>query len=279
MPFCKNRIGLNSDLEYNIVVNHLNEGALFAMTVKESTQYLRSARLERERVESFSDYPFCLPAVKNLGSLCFHPSVTFIVGENGSGKSTLLEAIAVACGFNPEGGTKNFNFSTMESHSPLHRYIRLVKGARMPKDGFFMRAESFYNLATNIERLDEDAGWPRVIDSYGGVSLHAQSHGESFFAAFMNRFGGNGLYIMDEPEAALSPSRQMAMISRIHDLVGQNSQFIIATHSPIITAYPDAAIYQLTDRFEKVSYEDTDKYNVTKAFLNKTDKILKILMD
>ena len=122
-------------------------------------------------------------------------------------------------------------------------------------------------------------GGPKVIDSYGGVSLHAQSHGESFFAAFMNRFGGNGLYILDEPEAALSPSRQMAMISRIHDLAGQNSQFIIATHSPIITAYPDATIYQLTDRFEKVAYEDTDNYNVTKAFLNNTEQMLDILME
>src|SRR6056297_2574689 len=249
------------------------------MTARKSMQYIRSARLEREKIETFSEYPFCLPAVKNLETLSFHPAVTFVVGENGTGKSTLLESLAIACGFNPEGGTKNFNFSTMESHSCLHRYIRLAKGIRMPRDGFFMRAESFYNLATDIEKLDSEGGEPKVIDSYGGISLHAQSHGESFFAAFMNRFGGNGLYILDEPEAALSPSRQMAMISRIHDLVGQNSQFIIATHSPIITAYPDAAIYQLTDRFEKVAYEDTDNYNVTKAFLNNTKKMLDILME
>ncbi len=249
------------------------------MIEKDSMQYLRSAILETERIESFSSYPFCLPAIKNLGTLNFHPAVTFIVGENGTGKSTLLEAIAVACGFNPEGGTKNFNFSSMDSHSILYKHIRLVKGVKMPRDGFFLRAESFYNLATDIERLDSSGGGPRVIDSYGGVSLHAQSHGESFFAAFMNRFGGKGLYILDEPEATLSPSRQMAMISRIHDLVGQNSQFIIATHSPIIMAYPNASIYQLTDRFEKVAYEDTDNYNVTKSFLNNTGKMLDILME
>ncbi len=249
------------------------------MFEKESMKYIRSVYLDRAKIASFSEYPFCLPAVKNLGTLNFHPNVTFIVGENGTGKSTILEAIAVACGFNPEGGTKNFNFTSMESHSDLHRHIRLVKGIRMPKDGFFLRAESFYNLATNIEQLDEGGGGPRVIDSYGGRSLHEQSHGESFFAAFMNRFGGNGLYILDEPEAALSPSRQMAMISRIHQLVGMNSQFIIATHSPIIMAYPNADIFELREGFERVAYEDTDHYNVTKAFLNNTGKMLDILME
>jgi predicted ATPase len=249
------------------------------MFEKESMKYIRSLELEREKIASFSEYPFCLPAVKNLGTLNFHPNVTFIVGENGTGKSTILEAIAVACGFNPEGGTKNFNFASMESHSDLHRHIRLVRGIRMPKDGFFLRAESFYNLATNIEQLDQGGGGPRVIDSYGGRSLHKQSHGESFFAAFMNRFGGNGLYILDEPEAALSPSRQMAMISRIHQLVGMNSQFIIATHSPIIMAYPNADIFELREGFERVAYEDTDHYNVTKSFLNNTGKMLGILME
>src|SRR5690606_23088526 len=133
-----------------------------------------------------------------------------------------------------------------ETHSELHEYIRLVRGVRKPRDGFFFRAESYYNLATEIGRLDEEGGGPSVVDSYGGKPLHMMSHGESFFAAFMNRFRGRGLYIMDEPEAALSPYRQMAMLSRIHQLVSEYSQLIISTHSPIIMAYPDSVIYQLT---------------------------------
>jgi predicted ATPase len=162
-------------------------------------------KLRRERVSSFDQYPFSLPAVRNLHTLALHPAVTFIVGENGSGKSTLLEAIAVAWGFNPEGGTKNFQFQTRGSHSTLHDHLMLVKGIKRPKDGFFLRAESFFNLATDIERMDaEIADAPLIIDSYGGRLLHEQSHGESFFALMMNRFGGHRFYVLDEPEAALS---------------------------------------------------------------------------
>ena len=243
-------------------------------------QYIRSIELCREEIESFSKYPFSLDAVKNLGKLEFHPSVTFIVGENGSGKSTILEAIATSYGFNPEGGTKNFNFSTEDTHSPLHGCIRLAKGIKSPEDGFFLRAESFYNLATNIDELDRGPGsGPPIIDSYGGVSLHSQSHGESFFAVFMNRFSGNGIYILDEPEAALSPSRQLAMISRLHELVNDGAQFIIATHSPIIMAYPNSLIYEIDNGIRMVDYRQTEHYQVTREFLNNTDKMLKILMD
>jgi predicted ATPase len=205
-----------------------------------NTSYVRYVELIRDRIDSFSDYPFCLPAVKTLDILPLHPNVTFFVGENGTGKSTLLEAIAICWGFNPEGGTNNFRFSSHASHSDLWKYIRLVREAQRPLDGFFLRAESFYNVATYIDELE-------IINSYGGRSLHEQSHGESFFAAFMNRFSGQGLYILDEPEAALSPLRQMALLSRIHELVKANSQFIIATHSPIIMAYPDSLIYQLSE--------------------------------
>lgn len=249
------------------------------MGFAESGQYLRSFELNRDKVASFSEYPFCLPAVRTLERLDFHPKVTFIVGENGTGKSTILEAVAVALGFNPEGGTKNFNFSSRASHSNLHDYITLVKGVRRPRDGFFLRAESFYNLATNIEELDREGGGPPIIDSYGGRSLHAQSHGESFFAALMNRFGGKGLYLLDEPEAALSPSRQMAFLSRLHDLVLQGSQFVIATHSPIIMAYPDAVILQLKDGFEAIAYEETEHYLIMREFLNNPKKMLDILME
>src|SRR5687768_15439785 len=191
-------------------------------------QYVRELKLRRERVTSFDEYPFSLPAVRNLHTLALHPAVTFIVGENGSGKSTLLEAIAVAWGFNPEGGTKNFQFQTRASHSPLHQSLLLIKGIRRPRDGFFLRAESFFNLATDIERMDaEEADAPLIINSYGGRSLHEQSHGESFFALMMNRFGGHGFYVLDEPEAAVSPSRQLAMMARIHQLVQARSQFVI----------------------------------------------------
>lgn len=179
-------------------------------------QYIRSVELCRENVPSFSNYPFCLPAIRNLNNLMLHPNVTFIVGENGTGKSTILEAIAVAYGFNPEGGTKNFNFSSMDTHSDLHGYVKLIKGVKKPRDGFFLRAESLYNVATEIERMDSEPSFgPPVKMSYGGKSLHEQSHGESFLAIFMNRFGGKGIYILDEPEAALSPSRQMSMIDNV----------------------------------------------------------------
>lgn len=249
------------------------------MILSESNQYLRSVELKRGKIDSFSEYPFCLPIIKNLSNLNFHPKVTYIVGENGSGKSTILEAIATSCGFNPEGGTINFTFATKPTHSKLYNYIRIVKGIRKPKDGFFLRAESFYNVATTIDELDSEPGsFPKIIDSYGGQSLHEQSHGESFFSLFVNRFGGNGLYILDEPEAALSPSRQMSIISRIHDLVGKHSQFIIATHSPIIMAYPDAVIYEIKNGIRQVKYEETDLYQITKSFLNNTEGMLDILL-
>lgn len=236
----------------------------------------------REKVSSFDRYPFALPAVRHLDALTLHPCVSFFIGENGSGKSTLLEAMAVAWGFNAEGGSKNFRFGTRASHSELHEYLRLTKGIRRPKDGFFLRAESFFNLATEIEQLDADPtlALPPVIDSYGGRSLHEQSHGESFLSLLINRFGGNGLYILDEPEAALSPQRQLAVLSRIHDLVLQDSQFIIATHSPILMAYPNATIYSLSaDGIEKVKYEETEHYQVTREFLMNPKRMLDILLE
>ncbi|MCX7709723.1 MAG: AAA family ATPase [Clostridia bacterium] len=243
-------------------------------------QYIRSIELNRDKVPDFSKYPFCLPAIKNLRTLDFHRDVTFIVGENGSGKSTVLEAIAVAYGFNAEGGTKNFNFSSRDTHSELNQYIRVVKGARRPNDGFFLRAESFYNMATTIDELDAEPSFgPPLISSYGGISLHEQSHGESFLAVFSNRFRGNGIYILDEPEAALSPSRQMAMITRMHELVKNGSQFIIATHSPILMAYPNARIYEVKEQFETVKYEDTEHYQVMRTFINDTKRMLNILME
>lgn len=246
-----------------------------------STQFISRITLLRDKVPSFQAYPFNLPAVHPLDLIEPHPRVTFFVGENGSGKSTLLEAIAVAMGFNPEGGTKNFSFGTRQSHSDLHQYLRIAKGYKRPRDGFFLRAESFFNVATEIENLDlEPAFAPPVIDSYGGRSLHEQSHGESFMALLMNRFGGQGLYLLDEPEAALSPQRQLAALARIHQLAQDRSQFIIATHSPIILAYPDAWIYQFTSQgIQRVDYKDTEHYRVTHAFLSNPEGMLRDLFE
>jgi predicted ATPase len=243
--------------------------------------YVLAVKLRRDKIASFEQYPFSLPVVRDLETLELHPAVTFLVGENGSGKSTLMEALAVAWGFNPEGGTKNFRFGTRASHSVLHEYLRLVKGVRRPRDGFFLRAESLFNLASEIEHLDEDpSAGPPIIDSYGHRSLHEQSHGESFFAVMMHRFGGHGFYVLDEPEAALSPSRQLAMLSRIHQLVKSRSQFVIATHSPMLMAYPNAWIYQIgANGMERVCLEDTEHYVVAKRFLNDPHRQLERVLD
>jgi len=245
-----------------------------------SSQYVSRVTLRRDIVESFDRYPFSLPAVRDLDVLDLHPKVTFFIGENGSGKSTLLEAIAVSVGFNPEGGTKNFRFGTRASHSNLHEHLRVAKGVRRPKDGFFLRAESFFNVATEIENLDAAPSFgPPVIHSYGGHSLHEQSHGESFLALVTNRFGGKGLYLLDEPEAALSPQRQLAVLSRIHDLARDDSQFIVATHSPILMAYPDAWIYEFSrEGIRKVACEETEHYLVTRDFLANPKRMLDVLL-
>jgi predicted ATPase len=233
-----------------------------------SDSFLRSVRLRPETIESLDRYPFTIPAIRALDTLELGPKVTGFLGENGSGKSTLVEAIAVAAGFNSEGGSRNFAFATRSSESELWRHLRLVRGIRKPRTGYFFRAESFFNVATEIENLDREGGGPPIIDSYGGVSLHEQSHGESFLALIQNRFGPDGLYILDEPEAALSPGRQLALLARIHDLVQEGCQFLIATHSPILLAYPGALLYELSESgIQRVEYEDTEHFRLTRDFL------------
>lgn len=233
-----------------------------------------------KRIKDASVYPFSLPAVRHLQKLVFHPKVTFLVGENGSGKSTILEAVAIQMGMNPEGGGRNFNFATRSSHSTLCDAIRLSKASNQEGDSYFLRAESYFNLATNIEQLDEDPGaGPPLIGAYGGVSLHEQSHGESFFALFKNRFREHGLYLLDEPEAALSPTRQLEFLALLHQYVLMGCQFVIATHSPIIMAYPDAVIHHFgKDGIKEVKYTDTEHYLVTRRFLTHTRSTLEVLM-
>lgn len=240
-----------------------------------SNMYISGIRLDKDIPGQ--SYLNKLAVVRNLarmGELKFNSKVTFLVGENGMGKSTLIEAIAVAMGFNPEGGSKNFNFATQDTHSELYRYMTVCKGVKRPMDGFFLRAESFYNVASNIDELDSEGGGLPIISNYGGVSLHKQSHGESFLSVVENRFGGKGLYILDEPEAALSPARILRLMCNINNLVNDNSQFIIATHSPILMAFPGAEVLELTKNgIHSVDYKDTEHYIITKRFLGAPEKM------
>jgi predicted ATPase len=230
---------------------------------------IRSVSLEPEGAD-LDRYPFSIPAIRSLTTLDLDPHVTVLTGENGSGKSTLVEAIAVAAGFNAEGGSRNMRHATRESHSELHRHLRLVHdGAGMP-DGWFLRGESFYNLATHVEQLG--------VSGYGDAPLHEQSHGESFLALVTERFRGHGLYILDEPEAALSVRGLLALIRRMHDLAADGSQFLVSTHSPILLAYPGARVYALDDGgIAEVPWQETDVVELTRSFLADRHRFLHYL--
>lgn len=243
--------------------------------------YFNAIRLERDRVASFGGYPFSIPSIRHLTRLEFHPAVTFFIGENGSGKSTLLEAIAVKAGFSAEGGDRQLQFGTHDTHSPLHDALCLERSFEKPTDGFFLRAESFYNVASELERVEEETPTPSGIPfrAYGGKSLHRQSHGESFLAVLKERLQGGGVYLFDEPEAALSPQRQLSVLTLMHRLVHHRSQLIIATHSPILLAYPNSRIYQFTgEGIAEVQYTETEHYQITKDFLNRHERMLEILL-
>lgn len=231
--------------------------------------YLRNIRSDPERMNG-TQFPFSIPAFRDGIALGLPTPVTFFVGENGSGKSTLLEALAEICGFNPEGGNRDHYREAREDRSALAQALRL---SWMPKmtEGFFMRAESFYNFASYLDGVSD-------FTAYGGKSLHHQSHGESFLALFQNRFE-HGLYILDEPEAALSPQRQLAFLRIIHDLeIPRHAQFLIATHSPILLAYPGATLYQFEEHgIREVAYRETDHYLVTREFLNDPERIFRYL--
>ncbi len=225
-------------------------------------------------------YLASLPAIKYLASverLPFSQPVTFLAGENGAGKSTLLEAIALCCGFNPEGGSRDFAFSTQDSHSELYRFLAVIK-SRPPADGFFLRAESFYNTASFLDQNSQETR--TTLNRYGGVSFHAQSHGEAFLSLVTNRFDGKGLYLLDEPEAALSPQGIMSLICAIDSLVKQDSQFLIATHSPILMAYPKAQILEINESgIGPVDFRETQHYQITKLFLDDPDRMIRYLLD
>ncbi len=238
----------------------------------EAKPYLRSIELKRDKVACSDDYPFSVPAVRELDFLDFHPDVTFFVGENGSGKSTLIEAIALAMGFSPDGGTRNVRLASANDQSGLAEHIKLIRSFAQPKDHYFLRAESFYNVATYMD----DIGY---LQGYGGKSLHQHSHGEAFIATLTHKLKGKGFYLFDEPEAALSPQRQLAALAAIHQLVNNGSQFIIATHSPILLAYPQAKIMLFDGSgISQVDYEETEHYAITKEFLNNRQRMLRYLL-
>jgi len=225
-------------------------------------------------------YPLNLPAIRNVRSLPLDPRMTIFVGENGSGKSTLVEAIGVAAGFNAEGGSANFRFRTQRREPDLARHIRLVRNPVRPSDGFFLRAESFFNVATEIERLDEVPGaGPRIGPAYGPRPLHEVSHGESFLALTLHRFRPRGLYVLDEPEAAMSPTGCLALLRRFTDLALAGCQFIVATHSPILMAFPGALLYELTGEGPReTSWGDLGHVRVMREFLEQPELVLDVLL-
>lgn len=243
---------------------------------------LNSLRLNLAPDTDAQAYPFCLNIIKNLKEIQFPTQVTFFVGENGTGKSTILEAIAHKAGFGFEGGSKNISFKT--SGETVYAGIQkladqcTLSWRQKPKDGYFFRAESFYNVANYLDYLEREGGG-QAYQSYGGKSLHAQSHGEGFLSFFSHRMGKGGFYILDEPEAALSPQRQLALLVTMHELCkNAPTQFIIATHSPILLAYPGATIYSCdSQRIHTIGYRQTAHYTITHEFLNNPDLYLQNL--
>ncbi|MDD2956601.1 MAG: AAA family ATPase [Oscillospiraceae bacterium] len=235
--------------------------------------FLRGAKFPEEEQERLG-YAFSLSALKGLDRVDFSAPVTFFAGENGAGKSTLLEALAVALGLNPEGGSLNYLFSTRGTHSSLGEHLRLIRGSRRPRSGFFLRAESFYNVATKLEEYDGGLG--DLLEQYGG-SLHKKSHGESFLALVQNRFK-TGIYLLDEPEAALSPTRQLALLCEMERLVKNGSQLIVATHSPLLMAFPGAEILWLDENgVTPKQWRETENYLVTRRFLTDPERMLREL--
>lgn len=233
-------------------------------------QFIKEIRFDWDKISNNS-YLKRIKAFKDIDKIDLNTPITFFVGENGSGKSTLLEAIAIAHGFNPEGGTKNYYFSTYDSHSNLYEAIKIIKSYRKEKIGYFLRAESFYNVAT--KEMD-------YVDlNHPSQKYHERSHGESFFKLAQNYLHSDSLYLFDEPEAALSPQRQLSLLAEIYEYAKNGSQFIIVTHSPILLGIPGARIYCFDDtKIHPCSYEETEAYQVMKMFINNKDDMLRWLL-
>ena len=239
--------------------------------LKKKDQFVKALRIDWDNIEQ-SSYLRNIRTIAGINSLAFHSLITFFVGENGSGKSTLLEAMAVAYGFNPEGGTVNYSFSTYDSHSGLCNAMTLSKSFMKVHCGYFLRAESFYNVATKEEEYSEGC-WNKL-------HLHQKSHGESFLTIINEYFKSNGLFFLDEPEAALSPQRQMTLLLKIAETAKKNSQFFIVTHSPVLLTLPGAEILSFDNgKLHKIQYEDTESYRITEMFINRREQILKRLLD
>ena len=237
-----------------------------------SSLFITKIKLNDENINK-NEYPYNIEVLKNFKELDIDSPVTFFYGENGVGKSTLVEAIAIALGLNPEGGSNNMQFSNYDDYSDLYKHLTISK-FRVPKTKFFLRAESFFNVATDISNNGD-----LIVTTYGGEDLHKCSHGESFLKLVEHRFWNNGLYILDEPEAALSPQRQLTLLCYINDLVKNGSQFIIATHSPILLSYKYGEILDLNNNFEKIKYEDTEVYRIYKDYLENPEKMQDILFE
>lgn len=242
-----------------------------------SNLIIKKVILNREEVKSFDKYPFNIEIIKNLNEITFTSPVTFFIGENGVGKSTLIEALAVCMKLNKEGGTENFIYETNDTTSSLSDYLTVLT-YNSPKTKFFLRAESFYNFSSEVDRLVREDYFFGLYKSYGG-SLHNCSHGESFLQLVKNRFTDHGLYILDEPEAALSPERQMTLLCLIDELAKQGSQFIIATHSPILISYRDGEILDLNNNFKKTPYKETSIYKTYKMYLDSPEEMQHHLFD
>lgn len=232
--------------------------------------FVNRVRLNRSNIDN-SQYPFNIKCLSNFDELKIDNSVTLFYGENGVGKSTLIEAIAIALGLNPEGGSNNMQFSNYDDYSELYKHLTISKFG-LPKTKFFLRAESFYNVASDISNNGD------LCYQYGG-DLHKCSHGESFLKLVENRFWDKGLYILDEPEAALSPQRQMTLLCYIHDLAKNGSQFIITTHSPILLSYKFGKIIDMNNNMAEIKYEDTEVYRIYKDFFNNPYGMQNILFE
>lgn len=239
----------------------------------ENDAFVRSAEILWNEVPNADAYPFNIPAIASLDAIRFNKGVTFFCGENGTGKSTLLEAVGIAFGFNPEGGSRNYTFSTRPTHSELHDFIRLDRSLYRPLDGYFVRSDTLFNLISATDELEDDQRY------YGGVSLHARSHGESIMALITRRFRPEGFYILDEPETGLSQSGQIALLCELTRLRDAGCQLIIATHSPILLALPGATVYQFDDDVREIDAKDSLEWIMMQRFMDDPDAAVRAFLE